>query len=414
MNLIDPPAATDRRIPVYLLTGYLGSGKTSLLKAWLAQLALKDAALVINELGEVGLDNQILSAASESAALVANACVCCTGLPGLAEALEDLFWARLERRIPRFPHLVIETTGLAEPGPVVQALNESDLLRERYRIAGVITCLSAATADAVLGQHAEARAQLAGADVLVITKTDLVEAGALERLQQRLQHQLDHERNQPLEHPRGHPLEPHQKNQSELQIRGAVQVRVLTSAHASLTAQQMLHALPRAAVRAPAASAADHAQASEHAHAGVHGSVQSQQQSADAAHALSHRSTGHAGHPAHPQQSAVHPGHPPHAHAHSAQAYWWALPGTVASAQLRAQIRDLQTSLGAALLRLKGRVRTEQGACVVQMAPFESAPSVQADTLAQSAGQATGLTLIVAQPLEPAQRQVLDVVLGSA
>ncbi|NBZ98847.1 MAG: hypothetical protein EBS88_04810 [Betaproteobacteria bacterium] len=155
----------DNRIPVYLLTGYLGSGKTSLLKAWLGQDAFKDAALVINELGEVGLDNQLLRGATESAALVASACVCCTGLPGLAEALEDLFWARLERRMPRFPNLVIETTGLAEPGPVAEALRSSDLLKERYRLAGVITCLSASTADAVLQQHAEARAQLAGADV---------------------------------------------------------------------------------------------------------------------------------------------------------------------------------------------------------------------------------------------------------
>lgn len=412
MNPIDPPAATDHRIPVYLLTGYLGSGKTSLLKAWLAQPELKDAALVINELGEVGLDNQILSAASESAALVANACVCCTGLPGLAQALEDLFWARLERRIPRFPHLVIETTGLAEPGPVVQALNESDLLRERYRIAGVITCLSGATADAVLGQHAQARAQLAGADLLVITKTDLVDAKTLERLQQRLQHQLDHERDYPLGHHREQPLEPHQKKQPELQIRALAQVRVLTSAHASLTAQQMLHALPRAAVRAPAAIAADHAQASRHAHAGDRSSVPSQQQCDDAAHAHSHRSTGHADHPVHSHQSAEHADHPPHAHAHSAQAYWWALPGTVPSAQLMAQIHGLQASLGTALLRLKGRVRTEQGACVLQMAPFESAPTVHVDTLVHDAGQATGLTLIVAQPLEPAQRKLLDAVLG--
>ncbi len=358
MNPTDPPAASNHRIPVYLLTGYLGSGKTSLLKAWLGQSALADAALVINELGEVGLDNQILSAASESAALVANACVCCTGLPGLAEALEDLFWARLERRIPRFPHLVIETTGLAEPGPVVQALNASDLLRERYRIAGVITCLSAATADAVLGQHAEARAQLAGADLLVITKTDLVQADALERLQHRLQHHLEHE------------LEQHQEHRPDQHIRGLAKVRVLTSAHASLTAQQMLQALPAATSQVPTVSVASRVATSAHT--------------------------------------------PEHAHAHSAQAYWWALPGTVPSAQLMAQIGDLQASLGTALLRLKGRVRTEQGACLLQMAPFESAPTVQVDTLAQDAEQRIGLTLIVAQPLHPAQRQLLGAVLGNA
>jgi G3E family GTPase len=341
MTPTDPPAAARHRIPVYLLTGYLGSGKTSLLKAWLAQPALKDAALVINELGEVGLDNQILSAASESAALVANACVCCTGLPGLAEALEDLFWARLERRIPRFPHLVIETTGLAEPGPVVQALNESDLLRERYRIAGVITCLSAATADAVLGQHAEARAQLAGADVLVITKTDLVDADALARLQQRLQHQLEHQQ---------------------------AKVRMLTSAHASLTAEQMLQALP----------AADNTQTPVPTH--------------DHGHAHTH---GHANH------------HATHDHAHAAQAYWWPLPGTTHSTQLTEHISSLQTSLGSALLRLKGRVLTEQGAQVLQMAPFESAPTLEVDTLAQDPAHATGLTLIVALPLSAAQTELL-------
>ena len=133
----------DKRIPVYLLTGYLGSGKTSLLKAWLGQDAFKDAALVINELGEVGLDNQLLSGATESAALVASACVCCTGLPGLAEALEDLFWARLERRMPRFPNLVIETTGLAEPGPVAEALMPySDNMQKRVPNWPVQMCWS--------------------------------------------------------------------------------------------------------------------------------------------------------------------------------------------------------------------------------------------------------------------------------
>ena len=219
----------DPRIPVYLLTGYLGSGKTSLLKSWLGQPEFQDAALIINELGEVGLDNQLLSGASESAALVANACICCTGLPGLSEALEDLFWARLERRMSKFPVLVIETTGLAEPGPVAEALTSSDLLKERYRLAGVITCLSAATADAVLTHHAEARAQLAGADLLVITKTDLLSPEVLEPLHQRIAHQLAHT---------------------------ASRAEIRSSAQASLTAAQVLAALQG---RTPS-DAHDHAQ----------------------------------------------------------------------------------------------------------------------------------------------------------
>jgi G3E family GTPase len=215
MNASLAATQNDKRIPVYLLTGYLGSGKTSLLKSWLGQPEFQDAALIINELGEIGLDNQLLSGASESA-LVANACICCTGLPGLSEALEDLFWARLERRIHKFPSLVIETTGLAEPGPVAEALTSSDLLKERYRLAGVITCLSAATADAVLTHHAEARAQLTGADLLVITKTDLLGTALLEPLHQRLAHQLAH---------------------------SAAQAQMRCSSHASLTAAQVLDAL---------------------------------------------------------------------------------------------------------------------------------------------------------------------------
>ena len=188
--------ALDTRIPIYLLTGYLGSGKTSLLKSWLDQPEFKGAALIINELGEVGLDNQLLAASStESSALIANACVCCTGLPGLAEALEDLFWARLERRMERFPMLVIETTGLAEPAPVLEAIcgeSASDLLKERYCVAGVITCLASSSADAVLTAHGEARAQLAGADVLVLTKTDLMQPEALSRLALQLAHTPSH------------------------------------------------------------------------------------------------------------------------------------------------------------------------------------------------------------------------------
>ncbi len=341
MNPTVPPPVTDSRIPVYLLTGYLGSGKTSLLKAWLAQPELSEAALIINELGEVGLDNQLLSVASESATLVANACVCCTGLPGLAEAMEDLFWARLHRRMPRFPSLVIETTGLAEPAPVVQALHDSDLLRERYRLAGVITCLSAATADAVLSQHAEARAQLSGANVLVLTKTDLVDNAVLSRLKQRLEHQLVHQ---------------------------GAQVSIITSAQASLSAAQMLQSLQESA------GLSSHV-TQHHAHDHDHAHVQGQ------------------------------------AHEHSAQAHWWPLPQVVNGHALLMKIQMLQASLGPALLRLKGRVLTEQGPWLVQLAPFEPQPEVTPDTLPSDTEVQRGLTVIVAQPLSASQAECLEALL---
>lgn len=341
MTALHASPTEDTRIPVYLLTGYLGSGKTSLLKSWLSQPELANAALVINELGEVGLDNQLLSAASESTALVANACVCCTGLPGLAEALEELFWARLERRIARFPHLVIETTGLAEPAPVTQALQSSELLRERYRLAGVITCLSAATADAVLGQHAEARAQLAGADLLVITKTDLLDAPSLHRLLQRLDHQMAPQ---------------HAKAQ------------IVTSAHASLSAAHMLRCLNEVAERSSGLNEHIHEHGHEHEHE----------------------------------------------HSHSAQALWWPMASPIEGDRLLTQIQALQTCLGSALLRLKGRVMTDQGPWLLQMAPFESAPSVEDDPLPFDAEQANGLTVIVALPLSQTQSSLLQAMLGAS
>ncbi|MEY3887706.1 MAG: putative GTP-binding protein YjiA [Pseudomonadota bacterium] len=355
----------DKRIPVYLLTGYLGSGKTSLLKSWLAQDELKEAALVINELGEVGLDNQLLRGATENSALVANACVCCTGLPGLAEALEDLFWARLERRMPRFPNLVIETTGLAEPGPVAEALRSSDLLKERYRLAGVITCLSASTADAVLKQHAEARAQLAGADVLIMTKTDLVSSTQLDALHLRVQHQLAHLE---LEKP----------------------PTLLTSARADLSAEDLINSLARRFI-----SDKEVAPSSAHALA--------LQVVTTPSHALHLHTPG--------EHCAIceheHKHEHEHAHVHSAQALWWPIASSTAIEALQAQVGELQQTLGAELLRLKGRVQTAEGRYVIQLAPFETHAEVCPDELAWTDNTRSGLTVIVSSPLSEASAQYL-------
>jgi G3E family GTPase len=341
---------TDRRIPVYLLTGYLGSGKTSLLKSWMRSPLLQDAALVINELGEVGLDHQLLSSASESsAALIANACVCCTGLPGLEQSLEDLFWARLERRIPRFPSLIIETTGLAEPGPVSQVLQSNELLQERYRLAGVITCLSAATAHQVLERHSEARAQIQGADLLVITKSDTVSAEELGELTLKVEHQLMHWA--------GH---------------AALHTQVATSAHANFSADQMLEALGKAA---PPSPRNDH----EHEHQDGHG------------HGHEHG----------------------HDHVHSAEAYFWPMPETLATHALPSRITDLQECLGDRLLRLKGRVETSEGPRLVQLAPFEPLPCITEDHLSSQTGEPKGLTLIVALPMSAEQQDQLHQLLQS-
>jgi G3E family GTPase len=110
---------------------------------------------------------------------MANACVCCTGLPGLAEALADLFWARLQRKIKPFTSVVIETTGLADPQPVLQIFKEDSLLRERYRLAAVIATFSATSGSRTVTLHPEAMSQVTTADLVVVTKTDLVQPAEL-------------------------------------------------------------------------------------------------------------------------------------------------------------------------------------------------------------------------------------------
>ncbi len=167
------------KIPVWLVTGYLGSGKTTLLKHWLRDPALADAALVVNEIGEVGFDDRLLASAVDSAMLLADNCVCCTGLPGLEEALTELWWDRLQRRRPAFSCVVIETTGLADPRPIIEAFGSVPFLQARYALAGVLATASAPAGLALIEAQPEARAQLAAADVLVITKVDQADGAAL-------------------------------------------------------------------------------------------------------------------------------------------------------------------------------------------------------------------------------------------
>ena len=168
------------RIPVWLVTGYLGSGKTTLLARWLRDPALADVALIINEIGEVGFDNQFLASSVDSASsLVANQCICCNGLPGLQEALAELWWARLRRERPHFGSVVIETTGLADPRSLVEAFESVSLLRERYVLQAVITAVSAVVGQRLIEAHDEARAQVAEADVVVVTKADSAPAEPL-------------------------------------------------------------------------------------------------------------------------------------------------------------------------------------------------------------------------------------------
>lgn len=162
-------------IPVWLLSGFLGAGKTSLLLNWLRDPALRNAALVVNELGEVGFDAEWLGTVVDSAGLLSGRCVCCSGLEDLEDTLAGLFWDRLYRRRPRFDAVVIETTGMADPRTIQAALARHPLLRERYVLKATLIAFSCTQGASLLNTFKEAHAQITAADVVVLTKSDLAD-----------------------------------------------------------------------------------------------------------------------------------------------------------------------------------------------------------------------------------------------
>ncbi|MEK7943959.1 GTP-binding protein [Pigmentiphaga sp. YJ18] len=325
--------ATSSPIPVYLLTGFLGSGKTTLLSAWLEQPGLRGAAVIVNELGEVGLDGALLGV-TEQASLVSGSCVCCTGLPGLEQALEDLFWARLQRRMPAFPAVAIETTGMADPAPILQAFHEHPLLRERYRLQAVVTVAGAPAGAALLDRHPEARAQVRAAQALIMTKTREADEASTRALAARLA-----------------ALKPG--------------VPVLRSNQADLAWETVSRALAPCGPSSPPVAEPGHV---DHA------------ASPPAPHVHDH---------AHPHD------HGRHAHHHAEQAHFLPLPDPLARDALLIRLHALADALGQDLLRLKGVVALADGRrCLVQFAPDERRFDVRPLSAADIPQQRTGLTII--------------------
>jgi G3E family GTPase len=162
-----------RHIGVMVITGYLGSGKTTLLRGLLAHPELRDTAVIVNEFGDVGLDHLLVEQGNEEVVLLESGCLCCTMNDSLADTLADLQFRRARGEIPAFRRVVVETSGLADPAPILHCLLTDRLVTQHYRLEGLITVVDAVHGREQLAASPEAVKQAATAERLVITKTDV-------------------------------------------------------------------------------------------------------------------------------------------------------------------------------------------------------------------------------------------------
>jgi len=175
------------KIPVTVVTGFLGSGKTTLLQRFLVSPEGQGTAVIINEFGAVGIDDALVRDSAEETVLLGNGCVCCITRTDLQAALRRLVFDREHGAVPPFRRIVIETSGLADPGPILQTFSTDRALGGEFHVDLVFTVVDAVNGETALDDAAEARKQVILADRLVISKTDLADAAAVARLTQRLQ-----------------------------------------------------------------------------------------------------------------------------------------------------------------------------------------------------------------------------------
>lgn len=164
------------RIPVTVITGFLGAGKTTLIRHLLTHTKGKRLALIINEFGEIGVDHLLVETSTETMVELNNGCICCTIRGDLADKLGSLAMWMDARRIPPVERVIVETTGLADPAPIVHTMVTDPHLLARFRLGGVLTVVDAVAAASSLDRFSEAVKQVALADVLVVSKSDLVDA----------------------------------------------------------------------------------------------------------------------------------------------------------------------------------------------------------------------------------------------
>lgn len=179
-------ATYEEFLPVNLLTGFLGSGKTTLLKRLLESPHLANTAVLINEFGEIGLDHLLLETVEDETVVLQSGCICCTIRSDLKNAIAGLYDKSRRGLIPSFDRMVIETTGLADPAPIVFTLRGDPMIRHHFRLSNIVTTVDAVNAARELTTNDETRKQIAVADRIVITKTDIADPQAVKRLSAKL------------------------------------------------------------------------------------------------------------------------------------------------------------------------------------------------------------------------------------
>ncbi len=169
-------------IPVNIITGFLGSGKTTLLNHWVNTPEFKDTLVLINEFGDVGLDHELVEAVDDTVVLLGSGCICCTLQGELVDALATNYIKTQRGDMPTFKRVLIETTGLADPAGVIATLGGDDFLMQHYRYNGTITILDAEHIREQLKKQYEAVKQIALADLILISKTDLADADEIDAI----------------------------------------------------------------------------------------------------------------------------------------------------------------------------------------------------------------------------------------
>jgi G3E family GTPase len=178
--------AAQRRMPVVLLSGFLGSGKTTLVNSLLRDPRLADTAVAVNEFGEIPLDQHLIAHGGDRAVVLANGCLCCRLSGEFEDAVMRIFARSETGELPRFTRLIIEPSGLADPTPIAQAILRNPILSAALRLEAIVTTVDAILAETQLVRHPEMRKQIALADRLVLTKTDQVDSDAIVRVTQTL------------------------------------------------------------------------------------------------------------------------------------------------------------------------------------------------------------------------------------